>query len=414
MLTTLHLSLRVLTPLFLGGADQRAEARAPSFKGALRAWYRAIDPAFAAREQRLFGGVGPGAGQSPFLLRVSCADGKPYRWDGRAMQQFQQGSGPTARNGVAYLGYVLGLRGNEERDAIAPGEKIEVSCVIPRPERLGVDGRRALLASWWLLLHLGSLGTRARRGFGSLKLESWEVEGLLERPRWQPDLDGLPLLHQQSSPTTWGEGLARVMRTLRGWFPATGVPFGPHAHLGPRARTVLLKTPHRERDPLAWARPLQDAGLLMQDLRVGYEPDRARVRDHLLWANRMDGRPLAGAAPDRAAFGLPLAFRFQPVRGRRLQPGQIVFTPAGADHRRQPQQRHPSPIWIRVVECGGARHALITRMDGDLPGQPDGVVGDVGGRVRGSVLSPPGDRILGELLRRAATQGVEIALGGMR
>ncbi|WP_416332427.1 RAMP superfamily CRISPR-associated protein [Laceyella tengchongensis] len=54
-----------------------AELRLPSVKGALRYWYRAINPHFqkvpeggkATWEEILFGGTGGGAGQSAFFMR---------------------------------------------------------------------------------------------------------------------------------------------------------------------------------------------------------------------------------------------------------------------------------------------------------------------------------------------------------
>jgi len=65
---TLTVTLKTVTPLFLGGARQNehAELRPPSIKGALRFWYRAIDPQYNQKvdpskrdsptwEQRLFG-----------------------------------------------------------------------------------------------------------------------------------------------------------------------------------------------------------------------------------------------------------------------------------------------------------------------------------------------------------------------
>lgn len=41
----LTVTLKAVTPMFLGGAEPNkiAELRAPSIKGALRFWYRAID-----------------------------------------------------------------------------------------------------------------------------------------------------------------------------------------------------------------------------------------------------------------------------------------------------------------------------------------------------------------------------------
>jgi CRISPR-associated protein Cmr1 len=42
----LTVTLKTITPLFLGGAEpvMQAELCAPSIKGAMRLWYRAIDP----------------------------------------------------------------------------------------------------------------------------------------------------------------------------------------------------------------------------------------------------------------------------------------------------------------------------------------------------------------------------------
>ena len=40
--------VEIVTPLFLGGADpNKAELRAPSIKGALRFWWRALNPHFS-------------------------------------------------------------------------------------------------------------------------------------------------------------------------------------------------------------------------------------------------------------------------------------------------------------------------------------------------------------------------------
>ena len=72
---------RVVTPMFLSGADQNhAELRLPSFKGALRFWWRALAAgrfngdltALRAAEDTLFGSTR--TGQSRVRMRiVSCA-----------------------------------------------------------------------------------------------------------------------------------------------------------------------------------------------------------------------------------------------------------------------------------------------------------------------------------------------------
>ena len=67
---------RVVTPLFLGGADgTEAEIRAASLKGALRFWYRATSYSAGAdittikkKEEEIFGSSEKG--QSSFLIDV--------------------------------------------------------------------------------------------------------------------------------------------------------------------------------------------------------------------------------------------------------------------------------------------------------------------------------------------------------
>ena len=45
-LRVLDLELEAVSPLWIGGADSRAELRAPSFRGCLRYWFRALAGAF--------------------------------------------------------------------------------------------------------------------------------------------------------------------------------------------------------------------------------------------------------------------------------------------------------------------------------------------------------------------------------
>ena len=105
MSETLEATFRIVTPMFLGGADQESDTgiRPPSVKGALRFWWRALNwGRFRAEtetdeaalgdlhkeEARLFGSAADdnGGGQGTFLLRVargSCeADEKEQRTPG--------------------------------------------------------------------------------------------------------------------------------------------------------------------------------------------------------------------------------------------------------------------------------------------------------------------------------------------
>lgn len=68
-------TFRIVTPMFMGGAepaDTHAELRAPSIKGVLRFWYRAIFPNQDAQDEaRIFGGTDKSAGQAKIILSLS-------------------------------------------------------------------------------------------------------------------------------------------------------------------------------------------------------------------------------------------------------------------------------------------------------------------------------------------------------
>jgi CRISPR type III-B/RAMP module RAMP protein Cmr1 len=74
---TLTFNCKILTPMFLAGADGRTpELRAASIKGAMRFWWRACNGHLGLddlrkQEQAIFGGVGPGdARRSGVVVRV--------------------------------------------------------------------------------------------------------------------------------------------------------------------------------------------------------------------------------------------------------------------------------------------------------------------------------------------------------
>lgn len=339
--------------MFLGDAHQRAELRPPSLKGALRFWYRAAEPKFAEREGRVFGAAGDGVGQSAVLMRIVAPDFAPMKWPRQMAQRFNSGQGRGTRNGLVYLGYPFQFN---ERTAIPPGTCFTVHCTVPRPERLSARDAWGVLGAWWLLGRYGALGTRARRGFGSLQLDAWSLDG--GGDAWHAAANALPVV-ERPTPQVWFQGLANGLHELSrrlGAFPEpTHQP-----HLGPRARPVLLPTPARGRD--AWASALAEAGRLMQDFRLRRQPDYDRVKSHVRKASGEEGRNIEGT-PGRAAFGLPLTFRFSSLpRGR-----PVTFVPGGRVGNK-PAERHGSLIHIKLVELADGLHPLFVRLDGDVPG----------------------------------------------
>jgi CRISPR-associated protein Cmr1 len=362
----LQLEFEVLTPLFWGGADQLADLRPPALKGLLRFWYRAIDPCYSmawesswmTREARFFGGTAHGAGQSPFLVRIGSSPPSMLKWSELRVGRFNQGQGRERRNGLVYLGFPFQLRRQSERlgrqnerNAIAPGHRFSVRCLLPN-NALGEKLRQALVASCWLLGHLGSAGSRARRGFGSLALREWSPS----RGEW-PELDELSLLSNSAEPESWLIGLQQARQVFAKWFPDNAGSNNErlqHPHLGPSFRTVLQS---RSFPRQQWDAALNHMGRLLQDFRLRRQPDYEAIKDHV--SRR---RPLQ-TTPSRASFGLPLTFRYASVQGR-----PVTFVPFDRE-RRLPLERHGSLLHLRLAAIGDQFYPLFIRLGGDVPGQ---------------------------------------------
>lgn len=386
----------VLTPMFLGGADQkRAELRAPSVKGAMRFWYRALDPKYLDHEGVLFGASGEGAGQS--LLIVRCREGERAAdrmiFADAKPDQFTQGAGRHATNGLIYLGHPFNMGDNKDRRALVPGARFSIAVSCHRPwagkEEEAPRPLRAALASLWALGHLGALGSRARRGFGALALTGWRLQDRDENDLDEADFKALPLLARETSPSGWQAGARRAIETFRAWFGAfrgNGANAAVHhPHLGNTSELLVRKDGFQRQ----WRNAMVSLGGELQGFRQRRQPDYDRVKDHVQYQSRSGGQPI-DRMPERAAFGLPLTFRFSSLPGSR----PVTFTPVEGE-------RHGSLLLLRPVLVGGQLHNLYLRLSGDVPGldTPAGV------RRTGRSLSRPRKNLLDEFMAAQKVKG---------
>ncbi len=349
----LDATFKLITPLAMGGADPRpaiapqgpshlhaiAELRPPSVKGMLRYWYRALDPAYGSHEAQFFGGTGTDEGQSSFLLRVQHP-GQPRSipWDDR-------GYGDDGRNGIRYLSYTLRQTNRQvARAVIAPGAAITLRLIFRRPT--DSEQRRAVLGALWLLGHMGGLGSRSRRGFGTVALQGWRV---VQGAVWQ-ELAQLPIAHGAPTPDEWLHRFEDGLKGLRAWYP--GAATADHTVLA-GARFRLLSPGHASGRFQAWEYALDSAGAAMQRFRLRWnvrdqQSDYHRVKAHIVASITPNHGARLTAAPARAAFGLPLTFRYRSL-GDAAPP--VSF-------RGKPSERSASPIWIRVVAIGDRCYPL--------------------------------------------------------
>ena len=166
-----------VTPMFMGGAEQNQppEFRTQSIKGLLRFWNRALFPNSLEEEDRLFGST---EWKSPFKLKAQELSPK----------MGLKGEGRWKEHKTTYL-LGLGLAHYNKgvlRPFYEPGSSFRLEFLFRaglRPK----DERRILLA-FWALVNLGGLGSRCRRGLGSIRVVSAETEGV--------DVGKMPLFGQ--------------------------------------------------------------------------------------------------------------------------------------------------------------------------------------------------------------------------
>ena len=160
--------VKVLTPLFLAGADQtQAELRAPTFRGLMRYWYRALAGGVVgtnsagfqqvmAYEKETFGATDTG---SPVAVRVSNSSTSP-----RSHQK--EGNTRKTATGKDYL--LWSLAENNHRPARLFFPQNATFQVTLSDRGSNTTTLQSSIASFWLLTHLGGVGSRSRRCAGSL------------------------------------------------------------------------------------------------------------------------------------------------------------------------------------------------------------------------------------------------------
>ncbi len=367
-MNVLEARFRIVTPMFLGGAkpNETAELRPPSIKGILRFWYRAVDPCYRGHEARLFGGTGPGQGQSSFNLNVSGPNPQNNQWEDNQQD-------------LRYFAFPFKMRPNDRR-YINPDQEITLTLAFKRaPDE---RDRRSILAALWLMGHVGGAGARCRRGFGTVALCKWDIA---EGRDW-PELEDLPIAHGRIECSTWMDTFTCGMRTLRQWF--TGTPCPDHLVIDTNTTFRLDEQPYQD-----WASALASAADNMRGFRRRKNPDYTNVKAHICQHDtnaRAVGVPLGvtpahlTTAPERSAFGLPLPFRYTSLRYAKTdRHGNVVtnrngdpitITPSTTfEGRAQGKTRSASRIMIRVVKIDESFHVLYCRFNGPLlnhGGQP--------------------------------------------
>lgn len=263
--------------MFLAGADgQTPELRAPSIKGAMRFWWRALQreaspEVLKKKEDYIFGGIGIGgkeekAKRSKVILMV--VPGKGCKPGDETTNSLPYHRVKTRHNGAEstinvldYLAYGVTGRGATERPYFENGAEFQLKLRFH--PTLSSDAKNEVLSALILLGKYGGLGSKNRNGFGSFivsyqgeevwcaKLFNESVLGLAKGSRinytaFSKDAE----LYETGFHTSWDSALAEVGVAYRGEYPPIRSTKGSKGRLG-------LDTLHEGHQRKYIAMPLQ-------------------------------------------------------------------------------------------------------------------------------------------------------------
>jgi len=171
-----NLTVKVITPLFMGGANQKAELRSQSIKGIIRYWWRALKATndikkLMEEEAKIFGGYIKKNKELEaissniklfvkiinFTLGVNIKNDFDLKWSFNKAEKKLYGD----NYGIGYLFYSV-----LNRQYYKPETKFEIRIYSRNEEYL-----KQTLAALWCTIYLGGFGARSRRGAGSCVVE---------------------------------------------------------------------------------------------------------------------------------------------------------------------------------------------------------------------------------------------------
>lgn len=407
------LKVETLTPAFIGGARPReADAvsplRVPSLRGQLRHWFR-LGLAAVLRAPR------PAEGEPVSASATQDAMEALRRLEGDLFGTVTRGSRllikpaknakvlsfprPDQRDrpGLRYLGYGI----FEDRVPGVPcvgsrGQAIEIELGLFREPGDGALAR-ALAATVWLWTHLGGLGARWRRGWGSVQLVDggglpWAGPPLGEAA---PDLRGL--LQQLN------DGLDATLDAFKALADATGAPRYEKSAPPDRVLRTILGIDAFRALPATFedgVDALDFAGRLFLDFRSTLRRNARGappLLDYFEVKDRLSGTTYSNKPLGRAAFGLPLPFYFRSLGG-----AKTVLHPVerGARPNDLAIDRLPSPLLFGVQRLRGGRCAVtLTDLIGAKHADP--MAGMELGDGLGGRFIPPDKTLMADFFRFA-------------
>ncbi|MBM4330704.1 MAG: type III-B CRISPR module RAMP protein Cmr1 [Deltaproteobacteria bacterium] len=336
MIQKISFDLEVITPLFLSGSDQTAvELRAQSIRGQLRYWYRALLGGVGVTDLRelqelesdLFGSTERGSAFKLRVLRKGDQDQTP-------INNLNLGGG---KPGITYLLFSAKMN---RRSFIPVGTRftIQISCWRNPRKHLQLAG-----CAVWCWVNLSGLGSRTRRGGGSLNVANVEGEEIDLLPSFT-QVGNSPQLFQQYI----SSGLEKVRKLVASQNnfdirPVSGKPSFPV--LAPENLSSILVV-NQVWDN--WEKAMEEIGKKLMGFRRRRPPDYENIKNFI-------SRGTTFNMVERSAFGLPIQFRYTSLGGE----SAIVDWKDSTASDQKKETRRASPLLIRFAKLAGGKYCTV-------------------------------------------------------
>jgi len=347
---TVTFTVKVITPLFMGGANQQAEIRAQSIKGMIRYWWR-ICGGSKEEEKKILGWGGDNAIGSKVKIIVENDNNAGTQFE----KQFDQNK-RAKQTGYNYIAFSLDPRFNvndekPRRECYKFGKVFSIKIVFNHFST--EEEIKKVLSAFWCLFNLGNLGSRSRRGFGSLKV--LECEDIAEE-----EFKKLVYFIKWKIDKPVAEWYKEQINIIKGTFSDTPIQDKDIASIGRGFQIYKLSKGNISNNINQWITEVQKGrkgrflantftsernhspdgildilGFLLMAYRSYLQPDYTIAKD-IITGNQPRAYNIK-----RVAFGLPLNFYFS----SRKRGGFIE-----AIDNNNNKFRRASPILFKVVE----------------------------------------------------------------
>ena len=342
MVESMYLELETVTPLFMDGADQkRPEIRAASIKGVMRWWWRAVAGNIYAiddmryKESEIFGGAVKRGEKvekikSPTLLDIGDIN---FKKTNVCVKPKKTSKKPYFNDRIDYLLFstIRCIKDENIKEFINTGANFRLNISF-RQFKNGLsmeELKRQVFASLWLMTYLGGIGSRSRRGAGSLCVKNGnKISDISFESNFKDKQELIAFL---------SDGLGDICRYKK-------MEYNDHSIVNPSTANIFLGSEHSN-----WEDAMTELGMWYVGVRRGRKfaggfRTSGDIPDYNL-SHDIKNKSVGEGPYDenRVYLGLPINYYFQETR-------------SGATLSVENYDRRASPILFGVYKLSEAKY----------------------------------------------------------